>query len=606
MVASTWLGEPMSDAIVSRSSASCSARGRVPERLRRRLPWRSASGLLPTSSRASSIAAAWGSSATRVARPRRTASSPLTMRPVKVSSLATSSPTSRTSVWVPVMSGIRPQRDSRTESLASGATTRMSAPSAICSPPPSAGPWTAAMTGTSSSCHTQAACWPRWVIRPSVSPIAPSGAPPPRASLDAAPPPPAIACKLLKSSPAQKPRPAPESTTTRTARSALSASPASTMARKRPVSRAFSLSGRLRRRSATPSTTSSRIRSDIAPACPRVPRRPRTGQNPPCPGRGLQGPTTRMRTRHRRHHGARRLAVLVAAALAASGTVAVPAPSAAAARPGTGSAVPAALPLAPPSPDLAGLPEVSIELAAVPVTGTAVERALDAYQSADAHLAAAQQRRTAIDRAIAGLGARRSRLEAALAGAEASAASAAARLDEVSAAIADLAVQRYLGGGSAARLDAALADEHPSINDQDQRAVLGDAALDVLLTERAAYQERLDAALHRVEAARAELAEVDATAGGLVGQRPAALEGELAASPTVTERRVDYEHARVLGTVAGVDFQLVALDAYHRAAAAMAEEAPACGLQWWALAGISRIEGRHGTYGGAALDARGD
>lgn len=313
-----------------------------------------------------------------------------------------------------------------------------------------------------------------------------------------------------------------------------------------------------------------------------------------------------MRTRHRRHHGARRLAVLVAAALAASGTVAAPAPSAAAARPGTGSAVPAALPLAPPSPDLAGLPEVSIELAAVPVTGTAVERALDAYQSADAHLAAAQQRRTAIDRAIAGLGARRSRLEAALAGAEASAASAAARLDEVSAAIADLAVQRYLGGGSAARLDAALADEHPSINDQDQRAVLGDAALDVLLTERAAYQERLDAALHRVEAARAELAEVDATAGGLVEQRPAALEGELAASPTVAERRVDYEHARVLGTVAGVDFQLVALDAYHRAAAAMAEEAPACGLQWWALAGISRIEGRHGTYGGAALDARGD
>ena len=49
------------------------------------------------------------------------------MRPVKVSSLATSRPTRRGRNWVPVMSGIRPQRISSTEICASGCTMRMSA-----------------------------------------------------------------------------------------------------------------------------------------------------------------------------------------------------------------------------------------------------------------------------------------------------------------------------------------------------------------------------------------------------------------------------------------------------------------------------------------------
>ena len=52
------------------------------------------------------------------------------------------------------MSGIRPHLISSTDIRASGATMRMSAPSAICRPPPSALPVTAAMTGTGSSAQT--------------------------------------------------------------------------------------------------------------------------------------------------------------------------------------------------------------------------------------------------------------------------------------------------------------------------------------------------------------------------------------------------------------------------------------------------------------------
>ncbi len=50
----------------------------------------------------------------------------------------------------------------------------------------------------------------------------------------------------------------------------------------------------------------------------------------------------------------------------------------------------------------------------------------------------------------------------------------------------------------------------------------------------------------------------------------------------------------------GIDFPLVALDAWLKAAA----HAP-CRMEWWVLAGISKIEGRHGTFGGGRLGARG-
>ena len=48
------------------------------------------------------------------------------------------------------MSGIRPHLTSITDSRASGVAIRMSAASAICSPPPKQLPWTAAITGTGS------------------------------------------------------------------------------------------------------------------------------------------------------------------------------------------------------------------------------------------------------------------------------------------------------------------------------------------------------------------------------------------------------------------------------------------------------------------------
>lgn len=262
--------------------------------------------------------------------------------------------------------------------------------------------------------------------------------------------------------------------------------------------------------------------------------------------------------------------------------------------------------MAPVSPDLVGLPDVSRALAEVPVSGRAVESALARYEAADGQLALAQAHRTSVDRSSAALTARRRRLEVELAAAQARQSSARTRLEQVSAAIAELGIDLYVHGGASARLDAALVAEQPSINDEDRREVLASASLDVLLAERVAYQARYDEATQRAAAAHEALRALRDEGAGLQAARPQALAAEAEAANPVAAERAAYESARVLATVDGVDFPLVALDAYHRAAEAVGVEQPTCGVRWWALAGISRIEGRHGTYGGSALDERGD
>lgn len=63
--------------------------------------------------------------------------------------------------------------------------------------------------------------------------------------------------------------------------------------------------------------------------------------------------------------------------------------------------------------------------------------------------------------------------------------------------------------------------------------------------------------------------------------------------------------ARATATVAGSDLTLVALDAYQRAALDITAVHPDCGLPWWLLAGIGRVESGHGTFADAVLDAAG-
>lgn len=73
----------------------------------------------------------------------------------------------------------------------------------------------------------------------------------------------------------------------------------------------------------------------------------------------------------------------------------------------------------------------------------------------------------------------------------------------------------------------------------------------------------------------------------------------------LVEASAAVEDERRLATVVGADFPLVVLDAYWKAAELMRLLAPGCGISWWALAGIGKVESGHGTYGGAEVRADG-
>ena len=156
---------------IARGSASCAM-------LHSRLSRGSRAGCAPAIARASSIAAAWGSSAIRVTKPwrQRLVRAELArgigqlaqhvvahQRRARAGSRPCRAPAPNTT------------RGSR--SARPGATMRMSAPDMIWNPPPNATPWTAAITGIGRLRQPQATCCGRiapWALRSAEVPLPPA------------------------------------------------------------------------------------------------------------------------------------------------------------------------------------------------------------------------------------------------------------------------------------------------------------------------------------------------------------------------------------------------------------------------------------------------
>lgn len=179
-----------------------------------------------------------------------------------------------------------------------------------------------------------------------------------------------------------------------------------------------------------------------------------------------------------------------------------------------------------------------------------------------------------------------------------------AAIDAVDVDVRRIAVGAYTGagGGSAADLDGHLV---PSI-DAVLRHRLSTEAVEVLgarrrsfTQDRSARQHDRDAAIARRDAAtdeqRRQQSDLEST-----GHAIASLSPDL-------ERAEDQLAAERSNTVvAGTDLPFTALDAYWRATHEVARGAPnpeTCGLPWWVLAGIGRMESHHGDgAGGLAAD----
>lgn len=243
---------------------------------------------------------------------------------------------------------------------------------------------------------------------------------------------------------------------------------------------------------------------------------------------------------------------------------------------------------------------VSPELGGVPVVGGAAERAQAAFDAAQAQLEAAVAARIAAEAELATLATREVDLTAAIA------ARTTTRKDAAAALV--VARQQFQAAAVASYVVSTDQSEVTRVFDTDSSVEIGQLQTysDTVREERYQDAERaageVERASRRLDRAQLERIEVrDRTVVVTAAQQQAAAD-EAARTAEVAELGRARDRARATSQVRGVDFSLVALDAYYRAAGSQAS----CGIEWWALAGISRVEGRHGTYGGAQLLANGD
>jgi membrane-bound lytic murein transglycosylase B len=242
------------------------------------------------------------------------------------------------------------------------------------------------------------------------------------------------------------------------------------------------------------------------------------------------------------------------------------------------------------------------ELAAVPVDSPKFrtvrafyDAARAAYAQATATIADATAQVTQLTSAQDALAARQTRVAAVRA-------TIAAEVAQLQASLRDLAVRSYIentGGDDLSGLDAVGATERGS-----QEMIVRTAG-ESTRADLATANSRLAATDRELAKIDAEIRDTRARLDEQAGRLSSATADQAAAAADIRRLHVDYDDARALATVRGTDLTLVAMDAYWRAALVLSLEDPSCGISWWAMAGIGKVESRHGTYGGATLDPAG-
>lgn len=150
--------------------------------------------------------------------------------------------------------------------------------------------------------------------------------------------------------------------------------------------------------------------------------------------------------------------------------------------------------------------------------------------------------------------------------------------------------------------DASSASRVRDVEQRLDELAAAEAARDEAAAARAAAEQaELDAIAAR-EATEDHITAIEAERVQAEADEVAAVDTLAAREVDVVEAAADIAPARLRADVIGdgIDFPLVALDAWVKASAS----AP-CRVEWWMLAGISKVEGRHGTHGGGRLGARG-
>jgi len=237
------------------------------------------------------------------------------------------------------------------------------------------------------------------------------------------------------------------------------------------------------------------------------------------------------------------------------------------------------------------LPGLDARLVGVALEYGTAAQDVKALADAEAHLAA-------LVAEVAALQVRAASVDARVAQLDVVQQQAAAELLQAEADLRRLSALVYSKGGTAWQAQALLQTDNV-MDAQRVRQLGGD--LSGALRDA---MDRAELARKRATSETARLAGVRATVQARIEtveqlERPSA-------ERAVARLRVQAASSVAGGAVAGLGIPLAALDAYLRAEAALAVERPSCGIRWWMLAGIGRIESNHGRYGGAQLVAGGN
>jgi hypothetical protein len=242
---------------------------------------------------------------------------------------------------------------------------------------------------------------------------------------------------------------------------------------------------------------------------------------------------------------------------------------------------------------------VTAEILGVRVSSPDYDHAMVTYTSLATQLDQARATYEQTGHALIELEAQQGRLERANRAAGERRAAARTRIEALRASIEDIAVASYIRGGTSGGITDDL--DWEDATEREKRRALTDSILERRVRDLGEARQERDRAQRDEERSAVLLASVTDRLTETRFVRDSSQAAAFVLSAELMEQGTSVADARLTAHVVDADFQFVALDAYVKAAAALNEEVPTCRIRWEVLAGISRTEGRHGTYGGSRL-----
>lgn len=241
---------------------------------------------------------------------------------------------------------------------------------------------------------------------------------------------------------------------------------------------------------------------------------------------------------------------------------------------------------------------LSAGVAGVQAGGTRWVSAYDGWAEAGTELIAATDDQAAAAAEVADLTTLRVQVEARKAEAAAARAQAESDLEVAQQHLARVAVLSFVDAGTTSQTPdvTAIVDA-----DRQRRVVLGETVANTaVLAVRQAKATRDESARIERQAA-AELEDVTRRVRDAQRRHDDAATLVTRWTTTRSDRQVKLVAEAPGATVGSSDLEIIALDAYRRSVASSG-----CSLSWTVVAGVGRVESRHGHAGGASVAANGD